>query len=82
MHEDLFGKSPKEELKAGDLVRVYADEDAQGHRYYQKLGVILGTVRKPTSFMQFFTYRVFLGNTIAKIHEVWIKKIETEKDSK
>ena len=82
MFENLFDQEPKEELKAGDLVRVYSDKDAQGHRYYQKLGVILGTVRKPTSFMQFFTYRVFLGNTIAKIHEVWIKKIETEKDSK
>ena len=64
------------------MVRVYSDKDAQGHRYYKKLGIILGTVRKPTSFMQFFTYRVFVGNTITKIHEVWIKKIETEKDSK
>ncbi len=66
-----------EELKAGDLVAVYADKDAEGHLYYKKIGVILGTVENPSSYMQFYTYRVFLGNRIAKIHEVWIKKVET-----
>lgn len=68
-------ESPKEELQVGDLVLVYADVDAEGHKYHKGLGVVLGTVRKPTSFMQFFTYRVFVNNTIAKIHEVWIEKL-------
>ena len=79
---DLFIKDePKEELQPGDLVRVYSDKDAHGHKHYQKVGVILGTIRKPTSFMQFFTYRVLVGSTVAKIHEVWIQKIETRKET-
>jgi len=80
--DDLFIKDePKEELQPGDLVRVYSDKDAQGHRYYQKFGVVLGTVRRPTSFMQFFTYRVLVGMTVTRVHEVWIKKVETGKET-
>ena len=70
------------ELKEGDLVRLYDGQDAEGHRYYRRLGVVLGTTNKPASFMQFFTYRVFVGDSITNVHEVWIKKIETEKESK
>ena len=69
--------SNTEEFKAGDLVAVYADKDAEGHLYYKKVGVILGAVENPSSYMQSYVYRVFLGNRIAKIHEVWIKKVET-----
>jgi hypothetical protein len=78
-NDSFFSNGGKEELEPGDLVRVYDAKDAQGHKYYKKLGVILGTIKKPTSFMQFFTYRVLVGNAVAKIHEVWIKKIETKK---
>jgi hypothetical protein len=70
--------SSTEEFEPGDLVAVYADKDAEGHLYYKKIGVILGTVENPSSYMQFYTYRVFLGNRIAKIHQVWIKKVETD----
>ena len=79
--DDLFIKDePKEELQPGDLVRVYSDKDAQGHKYYQKLGIVIGTVRKPSSFMQFFTYRVLVGTAVARIHEVWIQKVKTGKE--
>ena len=77
---ELFTSQPygesKEELEPGQLVRVYSGKDAQGHEHYQKVGVILGIVKKPTSFMQFFTYRVFVGNATARIHEIWIEKLE------
>ena len=80
--DDLFIKDePKEELQPGDLVRVYVGKDAQGHIYHRKLGIVIGTIRKPTSFMQFFTYRVLVGMTVARIHEVWIQKVEIGKET-
>lgn len=67
------------QYKEGDLVSIYSDSDAEGHRYYKKVGVILGVVKNPSSYMQFYTYRIFLGNKVARVHEVWIKKIESRK---
>jgi len=68
---------PKKELKPGDLVIVYDGKDAEGIKHHKKVGLILGTVGKPTKYMQFFTYKVHLGYEVARVHEVWIKKIET-----
>jgi hypothetical protein len=70
----------KKEFKPGDLVRVYDGQDAEGHRHFRKIGLIVGTVRKPTEFMEFFTYRVLVENTISNIHEVWIRELEEKNE--
>ena len=65
---------------SGELVTIYDDKDAEGHMHYKRIGVVIGTVEPAPPYKQFYTYKIFLGNKVAKIHEVWIKKLRTKKE--
>jgi hypothetical protein len=58
--------SSTEEFEPGDLVAVYADKDAEGHLYYKKIGVILGTVENPVIIYAILYLQSFSGEQDCK----------------